>query len=123
MTENKTLQEFIDEKKQNFCNYLLQRFPKSEKIKSDVALYKSVNAVDFMVYIKENIQIYETDLSKFVDTKFSEYFVRVPISSGNGNQLIQNSEAVLNSNEEKLDKETHEKLVRYLQMFIDFCRS
>ena len=90
MTENKTLQEFIDEKKQNFCNYLLQRFP------------KSVNTIDFMVYIKENIRIFETDLPKFVDNKFSEYFVEEG---------------------EKLDKETHEKLVRYLQMFIDFCRN
>ena len=113
MTENKTLQEFIDEKKQNFCNYLLQRFPKSEKIKSDVALYKSVKTIDFMVYIKENIQIYETDLSKFVDNKFSEYFVNEDRSDSTRPSVMT----------EKLDKETHEKLVRYLQMFIDFCRS
>lgn len=95
-----TAEQFINEKKENFCNYLLKQFPKCQKVKNDIDLYRSTNSVDFLVYIKENIQIYETDLHKFVDTKFSEYF----------------------KNGETLSKEVHEKLVRYLQMFIDFSR-
>ena len=56
-----------------------------------------------MVYIKENIQIFETDLPKFVDNKFSEYFVNVDTSDSTRLRVVT----------EKLDKETHEKLVRY----------
>lgn len=92
------LESFAKSKIENFCSFLKTKFGKSQKVIDDIETYKNLPVIDFLIYIRENIA--NENVEKYVDRKFSEYLPN-----------------------EKLDNETHKKLIAYLEMFIDLAKS
>ena len=88
--------EFAKEKLENFCLYLKDKF-KDPKINQEIDNYRNISISDFLFYVRENIA--NQNIEKYVDEKFSSYLP-----------------------DKILDKETHTKIIKYLEMFVDLSR-
>lgn len=94
------IKQFVREKKDNFCKYLIESFPKyKDELMEKVDQINKVNEIDFLVYIKENISK-NNDLKKYINDNYSSYF----------------------DDDEEKNKLIVDKIERYLKMFIDLAK-
>ena len=95
------LKLFIQEKRNNFTNFLLELFPNSEKVKMDINKYKFIGIPEFLLYVRQNIEPHKDNLESYIQTNFKSYF---PNEKYN------------------IEKNNINKLVKYLEMFIDLSK-
>jgi hypothetical protein len=92
------IKHFSETKRDNFCNYLFEEFSKdAPNILDEIEKYKKVPIMDFLIYIREKSD--GQNLEKYVDEKFCIYFPS-----------------------KKLTEKVHNKIVKYLEMFIDLSK-
>lgn len=89
------VKQFIETKKNNFCEFL-RTLSNDESHLKQLESLKIMPTVDFILYIKEYVVPYKNDLNTFIDKKFAEYLPS-----------------------EKMNADNHNKLRDYLEMFID----
>lgn len=95
------INQFITEKKTNFCNYLLKLFPDDKEVKKQIDQYRFVDNSNFLLYVRNNVSPYKNNLDKYVIDQFQTFF---------------------KDETKKLKTEDINKLKRYLNMFIDLSK-
>lgn len=96
-----TINHFLQEKRENFCKFLLDVFPGNQKIKEDIDKYMYIGIPEFCIYVKQNITPYKNEIDLFVKNNFNKYCDKYKI--------------------EDVKNEDLNKIKRYLLLFIDIC--
>jgi len=92
------INQFITEKKANFCDYLLKLFPNDEQVKKEINQYRFIDNSNFLLYIRNNVSTHKDRLDEYVKEQFESFF---------------------KDETKKLEEKDINKLKKYLSMFID----
>lgn len=97
---------FINKKRNNFVEFLLEYFPDNEPLKKDIDKYKYVSIPDFIFYIKEELEPYKDKFEIFIDEKIKKYKKVYQIPEMN----------------EKSKQKFKEKFKKYLEFFYEISK-